>query len=351
MRLARPFRAPIVGLDIGSSTIKAIALRRGRSGWAIAAAAESPTPPNAFEDGAIADPVAVADAVRQMFQPLRMRRARVAAALSGHSVIVKRLSVPTMTDAELAEAMPWEAEQYIPFELSEVQLDYQVLGSSGASGQASLDVLLVAAKRDRIEDRASVIVQAGREPAVLDVEAFALANAYEVNYPDRQDPLAALIHVGRRTAVVCLLEHGHPAFIRDISFGGQAHTDALVRELNVDELTAERLKHGRGPTEISREHVASILRDVTSQLVAEIKKSIDFYRATAPIERLSRLELSGGASRADGLADLLSAEFGAPVDVWDPFRRIERPKGRVTDDIAGPAFAVAIGLALRQEAA
>ena len=309
-------------------------------------------PEGALQDGAAAQPVAVSESIAEALRILRMRRGRVAAALSGHSVIIKRLSLPAMSQAELDQAIPWEAEQYIPFDLNDVQLDYQVLTSGQDATRTSLDVLLVAAKRDRIDDRAAVIAQAGRQPVVLDIEAFALANAYEMNYPERSDPLAVLIHVGRSATIVCLLERGQPAFTRDISLGGQLHVDALKREFaaaGVDDLTANRILYGQIPTGVNAESVSAVLHDASAQLVLEIRKTIDFYRATAPVERVSRIVLSGGAWQAVGLADLLTTEFGAPVDVFDPFRRVARSSRAIGHDSTGPAYAVAVGLAMRQQ--
>jgi type IV pilus assembly protein PilM len=351
MAFSSSFRPPIVGLDIGSSAVKAVVLKKARSGWSLVAAGESPLPEGTLEDGATADPAIVSGAVSQLLDTLRVRRGRVAAALSGHAVIVKRLSMPAMSDAELSEAIPWEAEQYIPFDLSEVQLDYQVV-STGGEGKAGLDVLLVAAKRDRIDDRANVIAQSGRRPVVLDIEAFALANAYQVNYPERTDPLSALIHVGRSVTIVCLLERGEPIFTRDISIGGRLHLDSLLRELGpmgVDDMAARRILHGQFPNDLDADLVASVLRDASSQLVNEVRKTIDFYRATAPVEKLGRIVLSGGAWQAVGLVDMLASEFATPVDVFDPFRKVSRPGRAIGADLAGPAFAVAVGLALRDE--
>jgi len=324
MGFGAAFRPPVVGLDIGSSAVKAVVLRRGRNGWSLAAAGEAPMAEGSLQDGAAAVPTAVIEAIDTVFDTMRIRRARVAAALSGHAVIVKRLSLPAMSQAELSEAIPWEAEQYIPFDLSEVQLDYQVVNAGTEAAKTSLDVLLVAAKRDRIDDRASVIAQTGRRPVVIDIEAFALANAYQMNYPERTDPFAALIHIGRSVMIVCLLERGEPIFTRDIAIGGQLHLEALVRELGsagVDEATAARILHGQFPNDVNAEQV----------------------------EKLSRIVLSGGAWQAVGLVDLLASEFGAPVDVFDPFRRVARPSRGVGIDAAGPAYAVAVGLAMRQE--
>ncbi len=345
MRLPRLFRPPVVGLDMGSDAVKAVILRRSGSGWSLVAAAEAPMP-----ESGTSDPNAVSEALSEVFNTLRVRRGRVAAALSGHAVIVKRLSLPVMTDDELAEAIPWEAEQYIPFDLSEVQLDYQVLPAD--PDRSATDVLLVAAKKERIEERTDAIVRSGRQPVILDLEAFALVNAYEANHPDRSDPLTVLVHAGRSGTIVCLLERGQLAFTRDIALGGQTHTEALMRDLDVEPATAERLKHPGRPLVpgVDPAQVTAILIDVTTQLVAEISKSIDFYRTTSPVERVSRIVLSGGASGAEGLAALLGKEFDAPVEVFDPFLRIARSGRRASAiDGSGPGYAVAVGLAMRQD--
>ena len=189
MNLGSLFRPSTVGVDIGSSAVKAVCLRRGRGGWSLVAAGEAPLPDGCVQDGAVAEPALVSETVSQLLDSMKMRRAPVASALSGHAVIVKRLSLPAMSQAELTEAIPWEAEQYIPFDLADVQLDYQVVGGATdakadkGGDKPALDVLLVAARKDRIDDRAGVISQAGRRPVVIDVEAFALANAYQMNYP------------------------------------------------------------------------------------------------------------------------------------------------------------------------
>jgi type IV pilus assembly protein PilM len=354
MDLGAAFRPPTVGIDIGSSAVKAVVLRRARAGWSLVTAGEAPVPDGSLQDGTATEPTAVSEAVGGLLDSLRLRRAKVATALSGHSVIVKRLSLPSMSQAELAEAIPWEAEQYIPFDLSEVQLDYQVInqGDKDSKTKSALDVLLVSAKRDRIDDRAGIISQTGRRPVVLDIEAFALANAYRMNYPERTDALAALVHVGRAVTIVCLLEQGQPAFTRDIAIGGQVHLEAILRELGptgVDELSAHRILHGQFPNDVSPDQVTAVLREASGQLVQEVRKTVDFYRATAPVEKLSRIVVSSGAYQAVGLVDLFASEFGAPVDVFDPFRRVARSARSGGADASGPAYAVAVGLAMRHE--
>jgi type IV pilus assembly protein PilM len=173
-----------------------------------------------------------------------------------------------------------------------------------------------------------------------------------MNYPERTDALAALVHVGRSVTIVCLLEHGQPAFTRDIAIGGQVHVDAILRELGptgVDELSAKRILHGQFPNDVSPDQVTSVLREASGQLVQEVRKTVDFYRATAPVEKLSRVVVSGGAYQAVGLVDLFASEFGAPVDVFDPFRRVSRSSRSSGAEATGPAYAVAVGLAMRHE--
>jgi type IV pilus assembly protein PilM len=310
MSLATMFRTPTIGVDIGSSGVKAIALRQTRRGWTLIGTAEARI---GSEPGTSdADPVEVGGAVRDALEALRLPRAPVAAALSGH-VIVKRLSLPAMTEVELAQAISWEAEQCIPFDLADVQLDYQVISPRTGPSTTTQDVLLVAARKDRVEDRVALITHADRRAVVLDVAALALANAYEMNYPERTDALAALIHVGRETTIVCLLERGEVASTRDISMG------------------------------------ARVVREATKQLVLEIRRTIDFFRGATPGADLERVVLSGGACTAEGLANLLATEFAATVEVFDPFRRIARRKNTGGGEGLGAAYALAVGLAMRRE--
>jgi type IV pilus assembly protein PilM len=352
MELGGVFRPPTVGLDIGSNAIKAVVLRKSRGGWSLVTAGETLLPDNVAGENAVPDPMAVSEAVGDLLDSLHLRRARVTTGLSGHAVMVKRLSLPAMTHAELNDAIPWEAEQYIPFDLNDVQLDYQVLNGSKPGAGNTLDVLLVAAKRDRIEDRTSLIQQVGRRPVVVDVEAFALVNAYQMNYPDRTDALSVLVHVGHSISIVCVLEQGHPAFTRDISVGGQTHIDALAREFaekGMDVVAAKRTLRGQPPAGIQQSDTATVLKAASAQIVLEVRKTVDFYRATAPAEKLSRIVVSGGACRATGLIDLFGSEFAVPVEIFDPFRRIGRLSREVATDETAPAYAVAVGLAMRRE--
>ena len=185
----------VVGLDIGSSTVKAVEIKPAGKGFKVTAFGVERVPPDSIVDGAIIDGGAVADAIRRLFENKAFKTKEVAASLSGNAVIVKKINLPVMTEAELAESIYWEAEQYIPFDIQDVNLDYQILNAgTGADSQGTMDVLLVAAKKEKIADYTGVISQAGRTPVLVDVDAFALQNAYEVNYGLEPDHVVVLLN-------------------------------------------------------------------------------------------------------------------------------------------------------------
>src|SRR4249919_1361960 len=215
----------VVGLDIGSSAVKAIELKPSGKGFKVTAFGIEPIPPDSIVDGAIIDGTAVADAIRRLFENKAFKTKEVAASLSGNAVIVKKISLPVMTDTELAESIYWEAEQYIPFDIQDVNLDYQILDpGTGPDSKGTMDVLLVAAKKDKIADYTGVIVQAARVPAVVDVDAFALQNAYEVNYGLEPDAVVVLLNAGASATNINILHGDQSVFTRDISTGGNAYT-------------------------------------------------------------------------------------------------------------------------------
>src|SRR4026209_2769689 len=186
----------LVGLDIGSSAVKAVELKPAGKGYKVSAFGSDPVPPASIVDGAIIDGGAVAEAIRRLFGGRGIKTKDVAASLSGNAVIVKKITLPQMTESELAEALYWEAEQYIPFDIQDVNLDYQILDKGSDPGKGTMDVLLVAAKKEKIADYTGVIAQAGRTAVVVDVDAFALQNAYEVNYGITPGQLIVLLNAG-----------------------------------------------------------------------------------------------------------------------------------------------------------
>jgi type IV pilus assembly protein PilM len=342
----------VVGLDIGSSAVKAVELRPAGKGYRVIAYGAEPIPPDSIVDGAIVDSPAVVDAIRRVFDTNKAFQGRdVCASLSGNAVIVKKIALPVMTESELDESIYWEAEQYIPFDIQDVNLDYQILDpGTGPESRGNMDVLLVAAKREKIGDYTSVIAQAGRTPVIVDVDAFALQNAFEVNYGLEPGRIVVLLNAGASAININILQGDQSVFTRDISMGGNAYTEAVQKELDLPFESAEQLKKGVPVDGATFEEAQPVLRAVSENVLLEIQKTFDFFKATASSEQIDRIMLSGGASRVDGFREMLQERFRAPVEDFDPFRAVvwdAKKLGADAADIA-PTAAVAVGLALRK---
>jgi type IV pilus assembly protein PilM len=348
------FRKPkaVVGLDIGSSAVKAVELKPAGKGFRVAAFGLEPVPADAIVDGAIIDAGAVTESIRRVFtQNKAFKAADVCASLSGNAVIVKKISLPVMTETELDESIHWEAEQYIPFDIQDVNIDYQILDAgTGAESRGSMDVLLVAAKKEKIGDYTGVIAQAGKNPVIVDVDAFALQNAFEVNYGLDGSQVVVLMNAGASAININILQGDQSVFTRDISIGGNAYTEAVQKELDLPFEAAEQLKKGIPVDGATFEEAQPVLRAVTENVLLEIQKTFDFFKATAASEQIDRIMLSGGASRVDGFKDMLEERFGVPVEEFDPFRAVTWDPKKLPGDPADHAAtaAVAVGLALRK---
>jgi type IV pilus assembly protein PilM len=339
----------VVGLDIGSSAVKAVELKPVGKGFRVAAFGSEPVPQDAIVDGAIIDAGAVADAIRRVFDNNKAFKAKdVCASLSGNAVIVKKITLPVMTESELGESIYWEAEQYIPFDIQDVNLDYEIL-DAGASG--SMEVLLVAAKKDKIADYTNVISQAGKTPVIVDVDVFALQNAFEANYGFEPNAVVALLNAGASAININILSGSQSVFTRDVSTGGNAFTEAVQKELNLPYESAEQLKKGQDVDGATYEDARAVLRAMTDNVLLEVEKTFDFFKATASNDRIDRIMLCGGASRVEGFAESLRERFGTEVEQFDPFRQVAcdaKKLGIDNVDEFGPVAAVAMGLALRK---
>jgi type IV pilus assembly protein PilM len=271
--------------------------------------------------------------------------------LSGNAVIVKKITLPVMTQSELDESIYWEAEQYIPFDVQDVNLDYQILDpGTGPDSRGSMDVLLVAAKKEKIGDYTGVIAQAGRTPVIVDVDAFALQNAYETNYGLEPGQVVVLLNAGASAININVLQGDQSVFTRDVSMGGNAYTEAVQKELDLPFDAAEQLKKGIPVDGATFEEARPVLRAVTENVLLEIQKTFDFFKATASSEQIDRIMLSGGTSRVDGFREMLQDRFGTPVEAFDPFRTVAWDARKLDGDPAQVAStaAVAVGLALRR---
>ncbi len=337
---------PLVGLDIGSSSIKAVELKSSKQGYELVSFGLEPLAQDTVVDGAIMDAPLVAAGITSIFERQKVKTKAVATSVSGHSVIVKRVTLPLMAEEELYDRIQTEAAQHIPFDIADVNLSYQLLESV----DTQMDVLLVAVKKDKILNHANVLAQAGKTPTVVDIDAFALQNCFEVNYDPDPGQTVALLNVGASVMNINIVRGGIPLFTRDVSVGGNQYTDALQKELDLSFEDAERLKKGETIAGVAEEQRSTILRSVSDILILEIQKTFDFFRATASGENIQRIYLAGGTARVSGLVDLLREEFAMPVEELYPFRKIVINPGRHSEEQIrelAPRLAIAVGLALR----
>ncbi len=345
----------VIGLDIGSSVVKLLELRELSQGrYLLENFGVAHLPSEAIVDGALMNSAAVADAIRDLITTYSIKAKSVSTSVSGHSVIIKRITLPAMTEDELEESIAWEAEQYIPFDISDVNIDFQII-SPEVDEQGQMDVLLVAAKKELINDYTSVIQEAGLNPVVVDVDSFALGNMFELNYPIEPGQTIVLIDIGASTVNINILKDGLSVLTRDVSFGGNQFTEEVQKSLNVSYDEAEALKLGKETgeeaDEVIPQEVQKVIKSVSDNLIAELQRSLDFYATTTMGEPISRIFLSGGASKTSGFAESLEARVGIPVEGIDPFRNIEINDKTVDMAVLkefAPLAGVSVGLALRR---
>jgi type IV pilus assembly protein PilM len=349
-----------LGLDIGSSGVKLIQLkeqrRRGEVTYALQSFGMKPLPPEAIVDGALMNSTAIVQAIQELLGELKIKTKEVAIGVSGHSVIIKKIALPRMSQEELDESIQWEAEQYIPFDVKDVNIDTQILSPPGADPGGQMDVLLVAAKKDMINDYTSVVAEAGLAPAIVDVDAFAVQNAFEANYEIPAGETVVLINAGASVVNINILASGVTTFTRDITVGGNQFTEEIQKQLNVSYDEAEALKvggrAGGDADAVVPQEVDRILRTVAETLAAEIQRSLDFYAATTMDAHIGRLYLSGGAAKVATLAKVIETRSGIPVEVMDPFRNVHVDEKRFDTSYlrsVAPMAAVGVGLGLRRE--
>jgi type IV pilus assembly protein PilM len=339
----------LVGLDIGSSSVKAVELQGKLGSLSLVNLGFQGLQPDTVVDGQIMELNDVSGVIAGVFSSHQFKTDRVAAGVSGSSVIVKNIIVPQMTREELEESIDWHAEEHIPFEISDVSLDYQVVGS----GADSLHVLMAACKRDFVANLKQAIQLAGKQPAIIDVDAFALQNCYEVNYQPDDNLVVALLNVGASTLNINILRGVRSVFTRDVSVGGNQYTSLLQKEMGLTYEQAEALKRGgSAPQNVESADIDGALESVSDMLALEISKTFDFYRATAEDGdgTVQKILISGGGSKLKGLTEYLSNRFEMAVERLDPFRQIKVDARRFDPDYMRevvPEMAVAVGLALR----
>ena len=340
----------VLGLDIGSSSIKILELREGKNGYALQNFGVEPLPPETIVDSTIMNAPAVVNAIRKLMSTYQVKTKDVVTSISGHSVIIRKITMPMMTEDEVEGNIQWEAEQYIPFDINEVNIDYFILDSV-AEEQENLDVLLVAVKKDIVNEYVSVIDEAGLNPTVLDVDAFAVENMFEVNYDPQPDKIVALVNIGASVININIVRGTSPAFTRDISIGGNQYTEEIQKQLNLTFEDAENLKITGSGNVAGAEHLHDILDNISNNIALEIQRSLDFFTSTSSLGQISKVYLAGGCAKTANLAKIIERQVNLPVEVVNPFARIEVPAKNFDRDYineVAPMAGVAVGLALRR---
>ncbi len=363
-------RKRFVGLDVGSSSVKAIELSGRGDHLILTGLGIESLAPDTVVDGQIFNREEMAGAIAKLFRQNHPRRQRLATAVGGYRTILKSIVLPPMTEEELSESIDWHAEEHIPYDISDVRLSYQTI----ASTEDSLSVMLAACKKELIQNLEETIKLAGQQADIVDFEALALQNCYTSNYQPSDDSVVALVHIGASGMIIHVLKGRQYKYTRDASAGGNYYTDQIQRELGLTFAQAEAMKLG-GTRELEIEeteiHAAAEaiarrltfdtdferLTEATSHLFEnEISRTLDFYRATSEAEEeiVQKILISGGGSKLKGFRERLARSLDIPVEPLDSFRRIKIKERRFSSDYLrdiAPEMAVAVGLALRSSTA
>ncbi len=350
----------LIGLDIGSHSIKLVEIEDSKKGRVLRNFGIIGLPQNAIVEGSIKEMEIVSSAIKNLFKHLKIKNKNVASSISGYSVIVKKISISQRSDAELEATIPDEAEQYIPFDISDVNLDYEVLPSAvgAAEGEKGdkegekediMDIMLVAAKKDIVEDYVSLLQLSNLNPAVLDVDAFALQNAFEIS-AEETSGCYAIVNVGAEELGINAIKEGVSIFTRDSSYGGSQITEAIMSKFDVSHEEADRIKLGGVKMDQERAAMEEIFTSVVSGWVQEIKRALDFLGTTYPDESIEKIFVTGGSCRIPGFQKYLEMETDIPVEELNSFASLQISE-RVFDPkylgYMAPQAAVAVGLASR----
>ncbi len=336
-----------LGLDIGSHSIKICELNENDNGLELISLGSAVLPPGAVEDGELQDPETVGAVIKALVKNLNIKGRKAAISISGYSVIMKKVNLTVMTEAELTIHIQEEAEQYIPFEIDEVYLDFQDLHTN-TENEERTDVMLVAAKKEVINGYLEMLQSAGLKTVIVDVDAFALENGYESNYGNEGNVL--LVDIGSAKMNINIIDHGISIFARDIVMGSRQLSEEIQGRFGLSFEEAESLKLGSTPPEDKQEEIEEIFSNICTQWIMEIKKALDFYNSNFPDSPIEKMVLSGGGSKVKGLDHFFADEIGMPVEIFDPFANTKVDTDKIDpaylSNIA-PEMAIAMGLATR----
>ncbi len=339
----------LIGLDIGTANIKMAEVDFSKKGSTLVNFAILPTPAKAINAGEIADPAAISDALKIMMGNLRSKRKTAAVGLWGTSVISKRIVIPSMDEKLVSGQIRWEAEQYIPFDINEVNIDFKILKSFQTSPE-NMDILLVAARQDIAFLYQDIVQSAGLQCGVIDVSGFALANCFLNNWGSQKGQTVALLNVGAAITNFVVIENGEVIFCRDIPVGGLTYTSEIQKAMGISIEEAEAMKISACTGQAAPEEVTRILQSSHEAIAEEVQGSLDFFVNTTPGLPVQQCLVTGGASRTTGLINFLSQHTKMGFQIFDPFRSVKLNDRMLSSDYVSEIrdFAsIALGLGMR----
>lgn len=338
----------IVGIDVGSSSIKLVQLKENKGAYQLLNVGIAPISPEAIVDNTLMDSSSVATAIRSLVASMGIKVKDAACSISGNSVIIRKIVLPAMPSEELEDQISWEAEQYIPFDIKDVNMDFQIL-SPDPIDPSKMSVLLVASKKDIINDYVSVFNEAGMQLSVVDVDSFAVQNAFELNHTCGVDDILALINIGASVMNINIVKDGITLFTRDVQMGGNLYTEEIQKQLG---LSGEDAESGKMLVqESNNKALMDVISKVNENITQEIRRSLDFYNSTASDDRITGIFISGGCSKVYNLVNTISEKIGLQVDTINPFAKLKYNEKdfdpEYLQEIA-PLMVVPVGLAIRR---
>jgi type IV pilus assembly protein PilM len=338
----------LIGLDIGSRSIKVADIVQGSNGLALKHFGMEPLPADTISEGVIEEPGVVVAAIRRLIADLKIKEKKVAISVSGYSVIIKKIVLAKMSEEELSQTIQFEAEQYIPFDVQDVNIDFHILGDSDQNPN-QMNVMLVAAKKGVVDVYLDILTRSRLIPAVIDVDAFALENAFETNYL-LEDGETMLVDIGANKMNISVLKEGVSALTRDVAMGGEQITREIASEFDLSFEKAEAAKLGTPNDKVSPGALEHIRTRCVSQWCNEVRRAIDFFYSTYADSEIKRIFLSGGAARTEGLIELLAVETSVDVELFNPFNELSVEVKHPDPDLltVAPQAAICVGLALRR---
>jgi type IV pilus assembly protein PilM len=337
-----------VGLDIGSGLIKLVAISHGSGEPVLTKVALTTVVDDAIVEGEVMDTGIVADAIRGLMQSAGIKTKQVVIAVGGRDVIIKKIAMERVKEAEARQLIRWEAEQHVPFDMENVELDFQILDPDAEGLQ--MNVLLVAAKRELVENKMALLTQAGLQPSIIDVDAFALHNAFQLNHPDAMHGVVGLVNLGHETTNINIMEDGVPVLTRDLPLGTRRFREDLQRERGLSAEEADRLLQGFERSEV----LEPFLETRGEELAVGIERAAAFLQsASRSAGGVGRLYITGGGSRIPGLNRVLADRLRLPVQQANPIERLQVAEdvlSTLNPDEVGPLLMLPIGLALRSAA-